>query len=289
MNTKTQLVLLSILGLAVLAGGYALGAKVEKAAAEEAYADLLSTKEKIYEEAEIVRNRSAGLADAVSELSDENTELLDLVSQLRSRPSDVRYVTVTETVVEAGEPVVESLDLPSEYVFKLREDLAVARFAYDSEAELPYTFETYDLTFRSSVVISEKNSAGLLQISSSADPETYVEVPIDSLEVRSVEDQDLFEPNIGMGITASIGDSTAVMGSAFVSFIHPNENIDVLGVRFAGTYPVDSATLGVDLAGYNLGNHLPVLTDFWLHAGGGIGVVGDSGDRSVQISLGTKF
>ena len=44
MNTKTQLVLLSILGLAVLAGGYALGAKVEKAAAEEAYPDLLSTK-----------------------------------------------------------------------------------------------------------------------------------------------------------------------------------------------------------------------------------------------------
>jgi len=289
MNTKTQLILLSILGLAVLAGGYALGAKVERAAAEEAYAELLSTKEKIYEEAEIVRNRSAGLADAVSELSDKNTELLDLVAQLQSRPSEVRYITVTETVVEAGDPIVEALDLPSEYVFRLREDLAVARFAYDSEAELPYTFETYDLTFRSSVVISEKKSAGLLQISSSADPETYVEVPIDSLEVRSVEDQDLFEPNIGMGITASMGESAAVMGSAFVSFLHPNENIDVLAVRLAGTYPVESMTLGVDLAGYNLGNHLPVLTDFWLHAGGAFSVVGESGGRSVQVSLGTKF
>ena len=223
MKVRTQLVLLAIVLLVTLVGGYAIGAKIERDAATKSFMELLSSKEKLYEEVEIVRNESSTLDKSIRQLSDKNTELLDLVAQLQARPEKIRYITVTETVIESSEPVIETIDLPAEHVFLLNDKLAVARFAYDSEAERPYTFETYGLTFKNSVVISEKITSGLLQISSSADPDNFVEFPIDSLEVRSINEQPLFEPHIGVSLTFSAAEQPDLLGSIFLSFLHPRK------------------------------------------------------------------
>jgi len=284
MSTRTQLVLLAIILLITLVGGYAIGTKIEQMSAARSYAELLSSRESVYEEVTVVRTRAASLEKSLHELSDKNTELLDLVAQLQARPDQIRYITVTETVIQPSDPIVEVLDLPAEYLFKLREDLTIARFAYDVTADLPYTFETYELTFKNSVVISDKNSSGLLQISSSADPDKYIEFPIDSLEVRSISEQPMFEPNVGLSLTLSASQTPDLLGSVFVSFLHPHKNVDVLGVRVAVNG--QAAQFGLDLVGYNIAAHLPVLTDFWVYGGVAIDIYAQP---SGHLSVGTKF
>ena len=113
LNTKVQLTLLGVVLLFVLASGYAIGAKIERDSANQSLSELLSSKEKLYEEVEVVKTRSATLQQSIQQLSDKNTELLDLVAQLQTRPDKIRYVTVTETVIKSADPVVESIDLPS--------------------------------------------------------------------------------------------------------------------------------------------------------------------------------
>ena len=284
LSNTLQLALLAIVVIFVLASGYALGAKIERDSSARKLSDLLSSKEKLYEEVEVVRTRSSSLEKSIQQLSDENTELLDIVAQLQARPEKIRYVTVTETVIKSEDPVIETLDLPAEHVFLLRDDLAVARFSYDSDATLPYTFETYDLTFRNSIVLSDENSSALLQVASSADPDNYIELPIDSLEVRSISDQPLFEPHIGVGLTLSASENPDLLGSIFLSFLHPHENVDVLGIRVAANG--QTAQFGLDLAGYNIAAHIPVLTDFWVHGGVAVDI---NASPSGHLSLGTKF
>ena len=284
MKVRTQLVLLAIVLLVALAGGYAIGAKIERDSAAKSFTELLSSKEKLYEEVEIVRNKSSTLEKSIRQLSDKNTELLDLVAQLQARPEKIRYITITETVIEPSKPVLETVDLPSEHVFLLDDRLAVARFAYDPEVEKPYTFETYGLTFRNSVIISEKTTSGLLQISSTADPDSFMEFPIDSLEVRSINEQPLFEPHIGVGLTFSAMEQPDLLGSVFLSFLHPHENVDVLGIRIGANG--QTAQLGIDAVGYNIAAHVPVITDLWIHVGVAIDI---HAQPSGHLSLGTKF
>ena len=284
LGTTVQLALLGIVLIFVLVAGYALGAKIEKDAASRSFSELLASKEKLYEEAEIVRTKSATLEQSIQQLSDKNTELLDLVAQLQIRPEKIRYVTVTETVIKSNDPVIETIELPPEYIFTLNDSLTIARFAYDETEELPYTFETYDLTFKSSVVISDKNSSALLQVASSADPETYIEFPIDSFEVRSISDQPLFEPHIGMGLTLSASEHPALLGSIFLSFLHPHENVDVLGIRVGADR--QTVQFGLDFVGYNIASHIPIFTDLWVHGGVAIDI---NAKPSGHLSLGTKF
>ena len=284
LSARIQLALLGIVAILILTSGYAIGAKIEKDSASRSLSELLSSKEKLYEEVAVVRTQSATLEQSITQLSDKNTELLDLVAQLQTRPDKVRYVTVTETVIESIDSVVETIELPPTHVFLLQNDLAVARFTYDSKAELPYTFETYDLTFKNSVILSDQNSSALLQIASSADPENYIEFPIDSLEVRLISNQPLFEPHIGAGITLSASSSPDLLGSIFLSFLHPHKNVDVFGIRVAATG--QTVQLGLDLAGYNIAAHAPIITDLWVHAGVAINV---NAAPSGHLSLGTKF
>ena len=284
MNTKVQLILLTILVLFTLVGGYAIGAKIERDNSSKSIRELLSSRELLYTEVKNAKTKSTSLGKALSELSDKNTELIDLVAQLQDRPENIRYVTITEAVVKPLEPTVTMAEPPAGHVFLLQDNLAVARFAYDSEAEFPYSFETYELTFRNSVVLSEKNASGLLQIASSANPNVFIEVPIDSFEIRTINKLRLFEPNIGIGLTISANETPDLLGSVFVSFLHPHKNIDILGLRIAANK--QAAQLGVDLAGYNIAAHVPVLTDLWTHVGVGVDL---HANLSGHLSLGTKF
>ena len=284
MNTQVQLVLLAILLLATMIGGYAIGAKIERDNSSKSIRELLSSKELLYAEVKNAKTKSTSLGKALSELSDKNTELLDLVAQLQDRPEKIRYVTITEAIVKPLEPTVATAEPPTEHVFLLQDNLAVARFAYDSEAEFPYSFETYELTFRNSVILSEKNASGLLQIASSANPDVFLEVPIDSFEVRIIDELRLFEPNVGISLTISANETPDLLGSVFVSFLHPHKNVDVIGLRIAVNGQV--AQFGADLAGYNIAAHVPVLTDLWVHTGIGVDL---HAKPSGHLSLGTKF
>ena len=57
MKVRTQLVLLAIVLMVALAGGYAIGAKIERDSAAKSFMELLSSKEKLYEEVEVRKKR----------------------------------------------------------------------------------------------------------------------------------------------------------------------------------------------------------------------------------------
>ena len=66
--------------------------------------------------------------------------------------------------------------------------------------------------------------------------------------------------------------------------MHPHENVDVLGIRVAANG--QTAQFGLDLAGYNIAAHAPVITDLWVHGGIAVDI---NAKPSGHLSLGTKF
>jgi hypothetical protein len=283
-GTKVQIAAaVFFLIMALLLGAWA-GAAITGAQKDREIEEILGLNSTLHTEITTKSNRVRSLSSSLKDLSDENTRLSDLIIELKNRPTKVEYVTRVETVV-VPEVRTETFEKPpKEYLFELNPDLPVARFSYDAEAEEPYGFETYSLTFRNSIVISERNSTALLQISSEKSPDTFVEVPIDELTVDYVEEQRLFEPHVGAGLTFGAGVQPDLMGSLFVSFIHPTKNVDTVGLRVAANG--SNVHFVFDAVGYNIGHHIPVFTDLWLHAGAGVDI---RATPYGHVSLGTKF
>ena len=188
-----------------------------------------------------------------------------------------------ETVVVPAEAERAFSEPPEEYSFELKPNLPVARFSYDSELQEPYRFETHSLNFRNSIVVSKKSATALLQVSSSGNPGQFIDIPIDELSVDFVEEQKLFEPNVGIGMTVAASESPDLLGSVFISFIHPTKNIDVAGLRIAANG--STAHFSFDAVGYNIGHHIPIFTDLWVHAGVGVDIYAHPHGH---VSLGTN-
>ena len=282
-GTKQKVIIVFFAVLSLAIGAWA-GSSLTAAAKNREIEQILGVNETLHEEIASSKTRTTSLSKSLKDLTDENTQLVDLVTQLRDRTEKIQYITRVETVVVPVESEKTFSEPPKEYSFELKPDLPVARFSYDSKLQEPYRFETYSLSFRNSVVVSKKSATALLQVSSSGNPDQFVEIPIDELSVDFVEEQKLFEPNVGVGMTFAAGVSPDLLGSIFVSFIHPTKNIDVVGLRIGGNG--SNAHFYFDAAGYNIGHHIPIFTDLWVHAGVGVDIYASPHGH---VSLGTKF
>lgn len=272
--------LLGRVGLAVLLAficsllGYAAADMQGKAAFNELY----DTFESHLEEAETVKNKNQSLAHAIAGMDTENEDLKSLIAELEVRPTQIRYITRTETVIEASDPVFITPDLPDEFLFTLDPGLVVGRFAHQDQE---YLFETYDLSFLNSMIVAENKTSASLQVATSYD-QVWHEIPIE-VTVTNIREQKLFEPHIGIGLTVGVP-TGAVTGSLYTTLLHPSENLDLLGIRVGINN--DLAVLGVDPLGYNIGANLPVLTDLWLTAGPSLNT---NGNLAIDLTAGSKF
>lgn len=228
--------------------------------ADARYNNLLGTYESHLEEAAVVQNTNKNLGNAIAALDTDNDDLKSLIAELKARPKEIQYVTKTETVIVASEPIVITPDLPAEHLFLLQDDIVVAKFSQENPG---YKFETYSLSFRNTMVIAKNKTAASLQIQTSHDPETWHEVTVD-VKVNRTSEQKLFEPHLGLGITGGLP-SPDVAGSAYVSLFHPGDPTDLLSLRLSANQ--NTAALGLDPIGYNLGSNLPILTDLWIYGG----------------------
>jgi hypothetical protein len=259
----------------ILLVGYGLASGVSDAR----YNNLLGTYQSHLEEAKVVRNKNKTLSGALNALETDNDDLKSLIAELEARPKEIQYITKTETVLVPSDPIVITPDLPQEHLYTLEDNIVIARFSQDNPG---YRFETYALKFRNTMVVSKNRTAASLQIQTSHDPDNWHELPID-VEVNRVSDQKLFEPHVGLGVTTGLP-SPDVSGSAYVSLLHPGDNLDVLSLRLSGNQ--NTASLGVDPVGYNLGAHLPVFTDLWVY--GGVGLNTDL-QGQVNLTIGSKL
>lgn len=256
-------------------GGFALS----DCQAQAKYSALLELSTEQHTEISVTKNKTKTLEASLADLSDENTKLIDLVKTLKDKPADIRYITRTETVLKASDPIIMVNDLPEEYIYKLNDQIAVARFAKEQDQ---FIFETYDLVFRNTIVTGKKSTSALLQVQSSANPNTYYDVPV-TVDVRKINQQKLFEPHIGLGITGSLP-VPAVTASLMLYPFHPLEELDAAVLRLSA----NSKTLkvGLDPIAYNLGHRIPVITDTWISIGPSVDI---AGQFSADLTLSTKF
>ena len=246
------------------------------------YDALLQQANASVEELSIERNRTRGLNQVLSEKDAETQRLREIIVDYENRPEQIRYIVRTETVLVGTEEVTP--ELPEEYVFRFETGLPVSRFAPTEEG---FQFNTFDVTFNSTTVISEDETALSIVAVSSHEPEIEYPIAVNN-EVIKIRETKFFEPHISVGIMASLdlkpigGDLTAAIS---VPLLHPNEDLDFLAPKIA--FNTNSFRAGVDVVGYNVGSHIPILTDLWISAG----ISGQIGNEapSIDITIGSKF
>lgn len=231
----------------------------------------------LHQEVQVTRNDAESLGSALEQLSDEHTHVSSLLANLRSKPADVRYLTRVETVLQAGEPVMVYQALPASYQHEIH-GIPVAGFESDEDE---YRFFTYDLTFRTTVAIGDKDSSALLQVASSRD-HVWHEVPVELTVFDTGDKFPALRPTLHLGVGA---DSTDFSPSVVVAMplIHVSESLDFLAPAVVVGKEIDA---GLIVAAYNVGKPLPVVDDLWLGAGVSVGM---EAKPSVLLTLSSEL
>lgn len=240
---------------------------------------LQDTRTEMYHEVQVEKTKHESLAQTIRSLSDKNTSLAGIIQELKhTSPTEIQYVTRTQTVIKAAEPMMTFRTPPEHYTHFLDGDIPVARF---DTTDNGYRFKTYDLTFRSTLVIGKRDNAVLVQVSSSADDKWH--------EVKSeltVVDPKIDYPNIQPTLHVGIGLDSASWrpeGVVAVPIIQATDWLDFAapGIGISSVPSADFYIVGVNVA-----KPLPVVDDIWLWAGPSIDTEAQAG---ISIALTTQF
>ena len=269
-----------ILFLLVLTFGS--GFLLSDCSAKAKYAELLDRKNHSVEELEVANNKVRSLSSVISDKSEEAEKLKEIIRDYENRPAEIRYIVKTETILVGNQET--TTEIPPNHLFRFNNGLPVSRFATTEEG---YSFSTFDVTFETTTIISEDQTAISLSAISSYEPDVRYPIPVSSKVVR-VREHKIFEPPLLVGATGSFdlgpvgGDLSA---SLYTSLFHITENIDLVSPRIS--FNNDSLRIGIDLISYNIGDPLPIATDLWV----GLGVSGKIGNQgpSIDLTIGSKF
>jgi hypothetical protein len=275
-NAPSMIVGLTV-GLFCLVSGALLGWAWREDEANKEQLALLQSLEYNTEELSIARVKTTTLSKVIKEAQTENLILHEIIAALENQAPKIKYIVKTETQLVAAEPEIIYTTIPTKHQHVLDNGLVVADFLSNGKT---YAFTTYDLQFRTTLVLADNKSVAKLEASSSFDETWY---PTETtLEVSRVDDQQFFEPHIMVGLTTSVPPFN-LQASLVSTLLHRNQ-WDFVGIRLSGSQ--ESFAIGLDPIYYNLGHDLPVLTDAWI----GLGVSTDLyGQPSGSLTIGTKF
>lgn len=276
-----DLLSLAMLSLLAFAGGFF----ISDCNAKKQYDLLLGENNSQIEELSVARNKVVSLNRLLSGKDEEAQALRDIISSYENRPAEIRYVLKTETVFVGN--TEETRELPEDYLFTFANNgLPVSQF---SVLEDGYSFTTFDISFDTTVVISEDKTAVLLEATSSHDNEPR-RIELSSVEVEKVREHKIIEPHIQVGLTASLNTSPIsgdMSASLSVPWLHPTPQLDLLSPRISASS--NSFRLGGDFVSYNVGHKLPVLTDMWVGVGMSAILAPINQYPSIDLTIGSKF
>ena len=282
-NTFGQLWVVGLINLLIIAGLASVFLTINYVKNKRLINELLADIEITHNTIEVQKNKTSTLQSSLIKASKENEELLEVITELKSKPAEIKYIIKTETVLVPAKDKETFPIPPDEYIFSLQDNLPVARFA--SEAG-DYTFETYALKFKSDIVIAENNTAMLLQVQSSAQTDMWHDVPVE-LNVTKIQQpsevRKKFEPHIGLAAAGS-APSLDVSVDVFTTVWHPGKAVDI-GGAYVGLNR-SRAHVGALPIALNIGEPLPVLTDLWIAPGVSID---NNMNTNVDLLIGTKF
>lgn len=238
---KTLLILIVVVYAIALTTGYWFNTKL--------HLQDLETEHKLLE---VEKASKKSLQSQLESYSQQQIDLLGLIQALDTDVKNLKYNLKTETKLIAADPVVEYKLLPDTHSYELTNGLRVADFA----ASDTYKFTTYDLSFRTIVVATDKKASSSLEVKSSYD-DIWIQVPHE-LDFNNLEaSRRLLQPLVVFGGQVGVV-PLAPAGFIGISFVHPSESFSIgtIGAGLSNSpslnfYPVD----------YNIGEPLPIFED----------------------------
>lgn len=273
-------IVIGVMLLLAFAGGYF----ISNFTFQKQYDLLLGKKNSTIEELSVANNKVTSLSKLLSSKDEEVDTLKEIIRSYENRPAQIEYVVKTETVFVGSSQ--ETRELPDDFLFTFDNGLPVSQFRVLEDS---YSFTTFDINFDTTIVISEDQTAVLLEATSSYD-ETPVRIELNSVEVTKIRDFKIVEPQIAIGLTASLNTapiSADLSASLYMPWLHPREDLDILSPKLSANSR--SFRIGADVVSYNLGAKLPVITDLWLGAGLSVSVAPVNQYPSIDVTIGSKF
>lgn len=266
--------------LLAFAGGYF----VSNFSFQQKYDLLLGEKNSTIEELSIANNKVRSLSGILSDRDEEVDTLKEIIRSYENRPAEIEYIVKTETVFVGN--TEETRELPDDFLFTFENGLPVSQFRVLEDS---YSFTTFDIDFDTTVVISEDQTAVLLEATSSYDEQPR-RIELSSVEVQKVREHKIIEPHIAIGLTGSLNTSPLsgdLSASVSVPWLHPRNDLDVISPRLS--INSNSFRIGADVVSYNVGSQLPVFTDLWIGVGISGIVVPATQHPSIDLTIGSKF
>ena len=277
--------LVALFLLAVAAAGYQAGDAGRGRAIRDAVAALAPTREHLA----ATKNRERELVSLLEHErrlgEDRASVAASLVAALRDeRPTHFGRIELvvdgrtTSTPVGCGE---SSASNPTTILCELGE-LTVGEALFDG---VSLSCTTYELGARASFAVGERSSSALVELSTSASPDEWIEVPA-ALEVtHTATTHRILKPALAVGFTGGITfpePGPELAGSLSFQWLHPSPFVDVLGVRVSGN--TRALRVGVDVLGVR--PRWRMLENTGLYAGVSYGTDGKfAADLSLLVYL----
>lgn len=220
------------------------------------------------------KNKSLGLLQ-------ENNSLREAILYLESKKQEIRTVVMTKSTIKGVEEFIRVC--PNDYTFKLSNGMPVARLTGPPISDT-YEALTYDITFHSEVVISEKETLVRLTGRSSGDSTVY-ELPVEvDTFIKSSDEQkkSIFNPQLAIGISQSIPSTNIEAVIALPILEGPKKQISWIAPTISVS---ERFKIGLTPIMYNIAKPVPLIDNLWL----GLGWETDVTQQYINISLTAKI
>ena len=223
------------------------------------------------------------IKNKTSRLEKDNKDLQEAIDYLKSKGETVRVVTKTKTILMGNTEVVNQL--PNSYVFKLYNGMPVAAIQIEGEDE--WDLITYDLTFKSAIIVTDNNTLVKLTANSTGSKETFelpVEITthIEKSDGSKEEKERILDPRIALGVGVSLPYTNPEVTISVPVLEGPMDRLSWIAPSISIS---DTIKVGVIPVMFNVAKPLPLVDNIWL----GVGYETDLINHYGAITLSAKL
>jgi len=246
---------------------------------EDEYGLILNQNAYDYNESiKVTETEKLKLSDLLAESKAKEDSLQQIIAQMKVKPSEIRYITRTETVVIGSETVQQTC--PENYLFALECGMPVAEI---KKTGTEYRLSTASLAFETKTVIAEGVAATKLTAKSTLEPETIYELPTTNFQIFEQKEFKVIKPELSL-IGSTHFPLFSVSAGLGMPWLHIIQEVDLASPRL--TVNGSDAYIGIDIASYNIGKPIPLINNIWVGAGVSLST---SLDKSIDISISSKL
>ena len=207
-----------------------------------------------------LKAKKENLSAKIKDLEKTNSDLSQVLKQLKKQKAKIQYVVETKTEFVPVERNA-TYEKPTSCDFKYGENIVAGKFIVEGNS---YSCVTYDLHFDTDAVIMEDTMVYATKITSSYDP-SIVEIVPSTIHITNVKKPfKVLSPKLVLGVGALMP-TGEVLPTLGLSTIHISENVDLFNV--IGGTNLKTYSVGLEIGSLNIGRPLPLVDDLWIGFG----------------------